>query len=256
MRSTALVALALAVLVAPRPALAQTRVDDAELAGTLSAPPANASIPPPAPPPAPLRRSRSGWVAFGVQTGFLAGGLGGMALTLSSLDDAPPATTGGASGGDGPPAAALAVLGLTMGGAIGGGFLFDALAENGDWDPAAGWGAAGTWPGLWFGVALAGGVLLTIDSRPAPGVGVATFVLGALGGASLGYVVWSGLGAENRTPGWILLMTWGASFLFEIVGLAIASGMDGGTADNGGAAMFTMAFGTVLGNGLGVLLFD
>lgn len=254
MRFVAAALLSLVLLVAPR-ARAQTRIEPApELAVTLAPPPANALIPPPDLPPTAPPRSRAGWAAFGVQTGFLAGGLGGAALIISSIDDAPPSTTGAVSGDDGPPPAALAVLGLTLGGAVGGGFLFDALADNGDWDPAAGWGAAGIWPGLFFGVALSGGVLNSIDSHPAPAAAIPTVALGAIGGAALGYLVWHDIGAHKRLPGWILLMTWGASFLFEMAGIGIASGMDGGTRDNGGIMLMTTALGTVVGNGLGMLV--
>lgn len=257
MRSIALLVVALLTAVTPRVARAQQRVSDSELAALLAAPSPNAPIPPPAPPPAPASRgARSGWAAFGAQTGFLVGGLGGVALMLSSFDDAPPSTAGAGSSSDAPPVAAFGVLGLTLGGAIGGGFLFDALAESGDWDPAAGWGATGMWPGLWFGVALGGGVLTTFDAHPAPAAMATALTLGALGGAALGYTVWHSIGAQKRLPGWILLTTWGASFLFEMIGIGIASGMDGGTVDNGGVMLMTMAFGTVLGNGLGVLVFD
>jgi len=231
-----------------------------EVARALGTPPANAPIPPPAAREVgPTPHRHGGWAAFGAESGFMLGTIATAAVIVAQLDDAPPAATGagaGASGGDQAPVTAWAAVGLTLGGAVGGGLLLGTLASDHDWSPSVGWGLTGAWPGFIMGVALAGGVVTSFDARPALGTRLTALALGATAGVALGYLAWKHIGEEHRSPGWILLATWVGTFVCEVAGFAIASGLEGGVPDNSNVPLLMMGAGTIFGTGFGTLVFD
>jgi hypothetical protein len=149
---------------------------------------------------------RSGWTAFGVQLGLaLAGG------SLTALGVAvEPALAGG-----------LITPGIGL--VVGGGTLFYALAEEGEWDPALGWSLAALFPGALYGLLAATLVVLASDDVQED----ASLAL-ALGASAGAVTAGAAFAAIGTTAGafWSFLGLWAGTINGMLIGLPFSLAFD------------------------------
>lgn len=159
----------------------------------------------------PSRADRSGWVAFGAESGVLiasAATAGFVAIGLSEED-----------GGE-PMWVALPAMALGLGLPILGGWGLGQLGRSGEWDPDVGWGAAGVWPGVALGASLAVGCALIVRPDPPDGSRLGIAALGAAVGGALGYLLFEAAAESRGHAGWHLLASWAGMLMGTLIGFA------------------------------------
>jgi hypothetical protein len=191
----------------PRPPWSTPAVPSAQVTSSVS-PSRALATPMPA-------RDPGGWTMFGAQTGFfLATAVGGGLAYVAASGTSPALQTAAIIG------TPVVAIGLTVAGAFGA----RALALRFGGDRAAGWGAAGVWPGAFLGLAMATAAVATIDPTARVESQVLAAALGVGLGGAAGYAVFRAIASERQRVGWSFVGFWTGFLAGEVAGIVAQSG--------------------------------
>lgn len=181
-----------------------------------------------------------GWGTFGGELGFFSGtALTALAIVASLPDEGePPDATGPALG----LAATVGTVGLTIGGAA----LFSNLAVDGEWNLHQGWGAAGIFPGIMEGIAIAGAFANLGGADISLGERLGALLVGVVAGGATGYVTFREMSRARGSASWETLAFWCGFFTAEVAAIVALSDSTMPLGDQNATLLFTTAAGGVI----------